>query len=45
MKVIEVPYCFYPDPVGGTEIYVEALSLGLQGQGIEVVVAAPTESF
>lgn len=45
MKVIEIPFCFYPDPVGGTEIYVEALSLGLQGQGVEVVVAAPAEGI
>lgn len=42
MKVIEIPFCFYPDPVGGTEIYVESLSLNLQRQGLEVVIAAPT---
>ena len=23
-KLIHVPFCFYPDPVGGTEVYVEA---------------------
>ncbi|AFY34229.1 glycosyltransferase [Calothrix sp. PCC 7507] len=41
MKVIQVPFCFYPDTVGGTEVYVEALSRYLQQQGVQVVVAAP----
>jgi glycosyltransferase involved in cell wall biosynthesis len=41
LKVIQVPFGFYPDPVGGTEVYVEALSQNLQAQGVEVVVAAP----
>jgi glycosyltransferase involved in cell wall biosynthesis len=41
MRVIQVPFCFYPDPVGGTEIYVEALSRCLKQQGIEVIIAAP----
>ena len=44
MKVIQVPFCFYPDPVGGTEIYVESLSANLRQRGIEAVVAAPGES-
>jgi glycosyltransferase involved in cell wall biosynthesis len=26
MKVLHVPYCFAPDPMGGTEIYVESLA-------------------
>ena len=26
MNVLHVPYCFYPDAVGGTEIYVESLA-------------------
>ncbi|MBH8561047.1 glycosyltransferase family 4 protein [Nostoc sp. CENA67] len=43
MKVIQVPFCFYPDPVGGTEVYVDALSRNLQQQGVEVLVAAPGE--
>ncbi|WP_017653949.1 glycosyltransferase [Fortiea contorta] len=43
MKIIQVPFCFYPDPVGGTEIYVEALSHNLQQQGIEILIAAPGE--
>lgn len=43
MKIIQIPFCFYPDPVGGTEVYVEALSRHLQQQGIEVLIAAPGE--
>jgi glycosyltransferase involved in cell wall biosynthesis len=41
VKILQVPYCFYPDPVGGTEIYVEALATHLQQQGIEIIIAAP----
>ena len=41
MKVIQVPFCFYPDPVGGTEVYVAALSRYLQQQQVSVIVAAP----
>ncbi|WP_416672270.1 glycosyltransferase [Egbenema bharatensis] len=44
MKVIQVPFGFYPDPVGGTEVYVKALSRHLQEQGIEVLIAAPAET-
>lgn len=43
-KLIHVPFCFYPDPVGGTEIYVEALARTQQQQGDEVVIAAPGET-
>ena len=41
MKVIHVPFCFRPDPVGGTEVYVEALAREQQRRGVDVVVAAP----
>jgi hypothetical protein len=41
MKVIHIPFCYYPDPIGGTEVYVETLARDLQLQGVEVVVAAP----
>src|SRR5262245_33227117 len=41
MKTIQVPFCFYPDPVGGTEVYVEGLARQLGALGIECVVAAP----
>lgn len=44
MKVIQVPFCFYPDPVGGTEVYVESLSKHLKRRGMQVLIAAPGES-
>jgi glycosyltransferase involved in cell wall biosynthesis len=44
MKVLHVPYTFYPDPVGGTEVYVEALARELLSSGFESVVAAPGAS-
>ena len=44
MKVIHVPFCFHPDPVGGTEVYVEVLARHLQEQGLEPIVAAPAET-
>jgi len=44
LKVLHVPYCYFPDPVGGTEIYVSSLSEQLIEQGLESVVAAPAAS-
>ncbi|NEO21428.1 glycosyltransferase [Moorena sp. SIO4A5] len=44
MKIIQVPFCFYPDPVGGTEIYVEALSSHLQQQGLDIIIVAPSST-
>lgn len=41
MKVIQVPFCFFPDPVGGTEVYVDALARCLQKLDVQVLVAAP----
>ena len=41
MKVLQIPFGFYPDPVGGTEVYVEALSRYLHGFGVESTIAAP----
>ncbi|MDQ6672224.1 MAG: glycosyltransferase [Chloroflexota bacterium] len=41
MKVIHVPFCFRPDPVGGTEVYVEALAREQQRRGVQIIVAAP----
>jgi glycosyltransferase involved in cell wall biosynthesis len=41
MKVIHVPFCFRPDVVGGTEVYVEALAGEQRRRGMDVVVAAP----
>lgn len=39
MKVLHAPFCYYPDPVGGTEVYVEALGRCLHRKGIGGVVA------
>lgn len=43
MKTFQVPYCFYPDPVGGTEVYTAALARSLKSAGVEVIVVAPGE--
>jgi glycosyltransferase involved in cell wall biosynthesis len=41
LRVLHVSFTFAPDPVGGTEIYVESLSKQLRPLGIESVIAAP----
>jgi glycosyltransferase involved in cell wall biosynthesis len=42
MKVIQIPFCFYPDAVGGTEIYVASLARLLKDEhGCDVLIAAP----
>ena len=41
MKVAHVPFCFHPDSVGGTEVYVESLARALHQRGVSAVVAAP----
>jgi glycosyltransferase involved in cell wall biosynthesis len=41
MKVIHIPFGFHPDPIGGTEVYVESLARHLQAQGVQIVIAAP----
>lgn len=43
MKIIHIPYCFYPDPSGGTEVYVKNLCKTLNELGAECVVAAPVK--
>ena len=45
MRVVHVPFGYFPDPVGGTEVYVAELARGLQSRGIESVVAAPARSL
>ena len=42
LKVVHIPFTFAPDPVGGTEIYVETLAHGLRAHGIESLIAAPS---
>ena len=41
MKVVHIPYCYFPDPVGGTEAYVRDLCAELQCHGVTNLVAAP----
>src|SRR5439155_22935460 len=41
LKVLQVPFHFYPDAVGGTEVYVCSLSKQLIERGIDVEIAAP----
>ena len=42
MRVVHVPFGYYPDAVGGTEVYVAELARGLRSRGIESIVAAPS---
>ena len=39
--VVHVPYAFFPDPSGGTEVYVQALAHEQRRRGVAVIVAAP----
>lgn len=41
MKVLHIPFTFYPAEVGGTEIYVDALCRRLRSRRVDSVVAAP----
>ncbi|HZC46053.1 MAG TPA: glycosyltransferase family 4 protein [Candidatus Acidoferrum sp.] len=41
MKTLHLPYCFYPDPVGGTEIYVESLAICLRRLRVDAEIAVP----
>jgi glycosyltransferase involved in cell wall biosynthesis len=41
VRVVHVPFGYFPDAVGGTEIYVQQLSRDLRAHGVESVVAAP----
>jgi glycosyltransferase involved in cell wall biosynthesis len=41
MKSLHVPFGFYPDVVGGTEVYVAALAASLARQNHPAVIAAP----
>ncbi len=45
MKILHVPFCFAPDPIGGTEVYVTSLALQLKKRGVEVVIAAPADEM
>ncbi len=41
MKILHVPFGYYPDAVGGTEIYVATLAHALTAIGTVNVIAAP----
>lgn len=41
MRVMQVPFCYFPDPPGGTEVYVRGLVRELGRLGIDACVAAP----
>ena len=45
MRIVHVPFGYYPDPVGGTEVYVAELARGLRSRGVESVVAAPSSAL
>jgi hypothetical protein len=40
-QVLHVPYIYFPDAVGGTEVYVRALAQRLGARGYRSAVAAP----
>ena len=41
MRVLHVPYGYYPDEAGGTEQFVSELAQAQRQRGMEVLVAAP----
>jgi glycosyltransferase involved in cell wall biosynthesis len=41
VKIVHLPGWYFPDSVGGTEVYVEALCRRLRDAGHEVAIAAP----
>ena len=45
MRVVHVPFGYYPDAVGGTEVYVAELVRGLRTRGVDSIVAAPAASL
>lgn len=43
MKILHVPFTFYPAPCGRTEVYVAALCEEMREIGVTALVAAPGE--
>lgn len=41
MKILHVPFTYFPSPCGGTEVYARALALELEKRGLRNSVAAP----
>jgi glycosyltransferase involved in cell wall biosynthesis len=44
VRVLHVPYTYFPDAAGGTEIYVAGLIETLRRRGVDSAVAAPGEA-
>jgi len=44
IKVVHVPFSYYPDAVGGTEVYVHSLSHHLDALEITSIIAAPAHT-
>jgi glycosyltransferase involved in cell wall biosynthesis len=44
ISVLHIPYAFFPDPVGGTEVYVGDLARTLKSHGVNSIIAAPGAS-
>lgn len=45
IKSLHVPFGFRPDPIGGTEVYVEHLVKSLTRCGAEAIIAAPGKEY
>jgi len=41
VSVLHVPYTFFPDEAGGTEVYVSELGAAMRELGLRVAIAAP----
>ena len=41
MKIVQASGWYYPDSVGGTEVYVAELSSRFQAAGHDVLIASP----
>jgi glycosyltransferase involved in cell wall biosynthesis len=41
VRSLHVPFGYFPDPVGGTEVYVSAMAQELQRRGHPAIIAAP----
>ena len=44
MRILHVPFCYYADPVGGTEVYVAQLAQAQRRLGCQAMVAAPGDA-
>jgi glycosyltransferase involved in cell wall biosynthesis len=43
VKVVHVPFTYFPDAVGGTEVYVADLVRELRARGVDSIIAAPAD--